>query len=112
MKPDNSVRPLHDGTHFIHLNNGIKLEDQLEYPGPQDATAVIREVRGAGEAVFSISGDIRAAHRQVKLRPRDWPLVCCRVDVPPGTDVLWANRVGTFGVSSAPFFVECRQHCW
>ena len=104
VKADNTVRPLHDGTHFIHLNNEIKLEDQLQYPGPQDATAVIREIRGSGEALFSISGDIRAAHRQVKLRRSDWPLVCCRVDIPAGTEVLWVNKVGTFGVSSAPFW--------
>lgn len=102
VKPDKSVRPLHDGTHFVQLNNEIVIRDQLEYPGPHDATAAIREARETGEAVFSVSGDISAAHRRVKIREKDWPLLCCRVD--SDSKVIWVNKVGTFGVSSAPYW--------
>ena len=102
VKPDKSVRPLHDGTHFVRLNNEIVLHDQLQYPGPQDAAAAIREARATGEAVFMMSGDISAAHRRVKIRKRDWPLLACQVE--SGSKVIWVNKVGTFGVSSAPFW--------
>ena len=102
VKPDQSVRPLHDGTHFVQLNNEITIQDQLQYPGPHDATAAIREARETGEAVFTVSGNISAAHRRVKVRKKDWPLLCCRVD--SDSKVIWVNRVGTFGVSSAPYW--------
>ena len=29
-KPDGSVRPIHDGTHFVQVNNGIQFTDKLD----------------------------------------------------------------------------------
>ena len=101
-KPDGSVRPLHDGTHFVQVNNNIVINDQLQYPGPQDTAGVIREVHDSQEAVFTISADISAAHRRVKIRREDWRLLACRSDA--SSKVIWVNKVGTFGISSAPLW--------
>ena len=101
-KPDGSVRPLHDGTHFVQVNNNIVINDQLQYPGPQDTAGVIREVHDSKEAVFTFWADISAAHRRVKIRREDWRLLACRSDA--SSKVIWVNKVGTFGISSAPLW--------
>ena len=101
-KPDGSVRPLHDGTHYVQVNNRIIINDQLQYPGPQDTAGVVREVHSSKEAVFTISADISAAHRRVKIRRQDWRLLACRSD--SSSKVIWVNKVGTFGISSAPIW--------
>ena len=101
-KPDGSVRPLHDGTHYVQVNNGIVFTDQLQYPGPHDVTAVIREVENSKEAVFVVSADISAAHRRVKVRKADWHLLACKSS--SDSPVIWVNKVGTFGISSAPYY--------
>ena len=98
-KPDGSVRPLHDGTHYVQVNNGIRFSDQLQYPGPHDVTALIREARDTGEAPFTISADISAAHRRVKIREEDWHLLGCKAS--SSSEVIWINCVGTFGIRSA-----------
>ena len=101
-KSDGSVRPVHDATHFVQVNNKILIEDQLQYPGPHCIAGVLREVADTKEAVFTISADIKAAHRLVKIRKCDWSLLCCKAD--SDSKVIWVNTCGTFGVSSAP--------CW
>ena len=101
-KPDGGVRPLHDATHSVMVNHAIKYRDQLQCPGPAEVAAVVREAVETREAVFCVSADIKAAHRLVKLREEDWPYVCCRAD--SLSEVVWINKVGTFGVSSAPYW--------
>ena len=56
----------------------------------------------SGEAPFCLSADIKAAHRLVKIRESDWGFMCCRAD--SSSDVIWVNKTGTFGVSSAPYW--------
>ena len=80
----------------------FEINDQLPYPGPQDTAGVIREVHESREAVFTISADISAAHGRVKIRREDWRLLACRSDT--SSKVIWVNRVGTFGISSAPLW--------
>ena len=46
--------------------------------------------------------DIQAAHRLVKVREKDWRLLCCRAH--SDSPVVWVNCVGTFGVSSASYW--------
>ena len=101
-KPNGDVRPLHDATHHVRLNNQIFFRDQLQYPGPADAAALVRFSNDEGEAVFSMSADIQAAHRLVKIRKKDWPLLCCKAD--SNSRTVWCNVVGTFGVSSASYW--------
>ena len=74
-KPNGDVRPLHDGTHYVHLNNNILFQDQLQYPDPEDAAFMVRHVQEAQEAMFGLSADISSAHRLVKIREKDWPLL-------------------------------------
>ena len=101
-KPDGSVRPLHDGTHSVRVNNVIRYQDQLECPGPGEIAAVVRTSVESREAPFCVSADIKAAHRLVKIRKADWGYMCCRVD--SSSETVWVNQVGTFGISSAPFW--------
>ena len=54
------------------------------------------------EASFCLSDDIRAAHRLVKVRRRDWPYMCCKADTE--SPAVWVNKFGTFGISSAPYW--------
>lgn len=101
-KPDGGIRPLHDATHSVMVNHGIKHRHQLQCPGPAEVAAVVREAVETKEAPFCVSADIKAAHRQVKIREADWPYICCRAD--SLSEVVWINKVGTFGVSSAPYW--------
>ena len=72
-KPNGDIRPLHDGTHGVRLNPCIRIQDQLEVPGPSDLVEVVARATESNEAVFYMSADISQAHRQVKIRPQDWP---------------------------------------
>ena len=101
-KPDGGVRPLHDGTHYVQVNNNIKFQDQLQYPCPQDAAALLRGTSESRESYFVLGADISAAHRLVKIRESDWHLLGCKSDSDAQT--IWINKVGTFGVSSAAYW--------
>eukprot|EP00435_Cladocopium_sp_Y103_P041011 s612_g11.t1 len=101
-KPNGDVRQLHDGTHHVRLNNNIMFQDQLQYPGPEDAASVVRWVQEEQDSFFALSADISSAHRLVKIRRQDWPLLGCKVRSEDKT--VWLNTVGTFGVSSASYW--------
>ena len=101
-KPDGSVRPIHDGTHFVQVNNGIQFTDKLDYPGPPDVAGAVRAARDTQDSFFTVSADIKAAHRLVKIRESDWRLLVCKAN--SDSEVCWVNKVGTFGVSSAPYW--------
>ena len=101
-KPDGSVRPLHDGTHSVQVNNAIVYRDQIQCPGPPEVAAAVRETLETREAPFALSADIRAAHRLVKIRPADWGFLACRAD--SDSQTVWINKCGTFGISSAPYW--------
>ena len=101
-KPDGSVRPLHDGTHSVMVNHEIRYADQLQCPGPAEVAASVREATLTLEAPFCVSADIQAAHRLVKVREADWGYLACKSD--SNSNVLWLNRVGTFGIASAPYW--------
>ena len=102
QKPDGSVRPLHDGTHGVNLNNSIRIEDRPEVPGPAEVLELVRMAKESGESVFCICADISHAHRRVLIRASDWGLLGCRAKT--GDATLWLNKVGTFGVSSAAYW--------
>ena len=101
-KPDGSVRPLHDATHSVNMNHEIKYQDKILCPGPPEIAAIVRETSSTGEACFCVSADIKAAHRLVKVRRKDWEYLCCRSD--STSETVWVNKTGTFGVSSAPYW--------
>ena len=101
-KANGDIRPIHDGTHGVHLNSSIKVLDRLEVPGPDEileCVAVSQEMR---EAVFGISADVSSAHRLVPIRRADWPKLGYRAR--SNDRVVWLNTVGTFGISSAAYW--------
>ena len=101
LKPDGSARPLHDGTHGVHVNNNIRLLNQQSNPGPKEVVHLVRSAKQSQEATFCITGDVTAAHRLFLVREADWPLLCCKVR--SDSPVVWYNKVGTFGISSSAF---------
>ena len=98
-KPNGDIRPIHDATHGVNLNNSIRIPNKLEVPGPADIVEVMSRAAESGEAGFGICADISQAHRRVKVRKSDWPKLGCKAS--SGSQVVWLNKVGTFGVSSA-----------
>ena len=78
-KPDGTVRPLHDGTHGVKVNNGIHLVNQTATPGPAEVAHVVSSAKRSREAAFGISADVTAAHRLVKHRRKDHPLMACTI---------------------------------
>ena len=102
QKPDGSVRPLHDATHSVMVNHSIKYQDKIDCPGPAEIASIVRETSETKDAPFCVSADIRAAHRLVKVRRKDWGYMCCKAD--SGSDTVWVNKTGTFGISSAPYW--------
>eukprot|EP00435_Cladocopium_sp_Y103_P068191 s408_g31.t1 len=70
--------------------------------GPEDAAAMLRWVEEEKDSFFALSADISSAHRLVKIRKCDWPLLGCKVRTEDKT--VWLNTVGTFGVSSASYW--------
>ena len=80
-KPDGSVRPLHDGTHYVQVNNGIKFLDQLQYPGPHDVTAFIREARRLWRGAFYIVGRHFSCTQKGKDPERGLALACMQIFV-------------------------------
>ena len=101
-KPNGDIRPLHDGTHGIGLNNKIRILDALHVPGPNEITEATAIAAENQEAVFALSADISEAHRRVKVRKADWPRLGCKSS--STSRVLWLNTVCTFGISSSAYW--------
>ncbi len=99
-KDEKAVRVLFDGTHSVQVNNEIKMEDQLEFPTPAELARVMEISREQDWGVIlAIAADIMKAHRRFLHDERDHGYLCCRAD--SDSKVVWANRVGTFGVACA-----------
>ena len=98
-KPDGTVRPVHDGTHGVHVNQEIKQLNLLSVPGPAEVAWLVRQAHEQRDAPFALTGDVAAAHRLVLIRKSDWALLACRAENDSPT--IFVNRVGTFGISSA-----------
>ena len=101
-KANGDIRPIHDGTHGVHLNSAIRVLDRLEVPGPDEILECVALSQETREAVFGISADISSAHRLVPIRRVDWPKLGCRAR--SSDRVVWLNTVGTFGISSAAYW--------
>ncbi|CAE7782898.1 unnamed protein product [Symbiodinium pilosum] len=98
-KPDGSVRPVHDGTHGVRVNQEIQQLNLLAVLGPAEVAWMVRQAHEQKEPPFAITGDVAAAHRLVRIRRQDWSLLACRAESESPT--LFINKVGTFGISSA-----------
>ena len=102
VKPDGSVRPIHDGTHGVGVNNGIALTNHVSVPGPGEMAFAVRQSAVMCETPLAVSADVKAAHRLLLHRKSDWALLACRAS--SEDDVVWINKVGTFGISSTSYW--------
>ncbi|CAE7863101.1 unnamed protein product, partial [Symbiodinium microadriaticum] len=88
-KPDGSVRPLHDGTHGVQVNNHIHLVNQLAVPGPAEMAFSARQSGAMQEVPLAATADVSAAHRLVLHGSRNLRKKCSIFLVEPP---LWDHR--------------------
>ena len=100
VEEKDKVRVVHDGTHHVHVNNRIRVRDQLRCPGAGELKVLMRERMEQGGRFFAILGDIAKAHRRVKVRAADWRFQICRIE----EGRVWVNKVGTYGIASAAYW--------
>ena len=102
-KSDHSWRILHDATHGVRVNPGIKPRDQQRMPTAGDARKVMSlSARECPGVHFSLHADVSKAHRRYLHAKRDWGLQACRANL--DLSRLWINRTGTFGVGCASYW--------
>ncbi|CAE7826044.1 unnamed protein product [Symbiodinium sp. CCMP2592] len=101
MKDDGTVRTIFDGTHSVKLNNRIRIDDHLEFPGPSCVGRAMEEMEDDGyHLLIGVAADVAKGHRRYKHRSEDHGYLGCRAreDGP-----IWFNRVGTFGMACAAY---------
>ena len=96
-----TARVLHDGTNGLSVNTRTRLRDQERSPISLDIKRAMREKSSRGLSTFALTADVKEAHRQIPIDPRDWHLLGCQVE--RGADVF-VNTVGTFGITSASYY--------
>ena len=96
-----SARVLFVGTNGLQVNTRTRLREQERSPIAADLERALREKATLVVRTFALTADVKEAHRQVPIHPRDWHLLGCRVEA--GADV-YINTVGTFGVASASYY--------
>ena len=96
-------RVIHDGTHGIGVNHRIRCQDKVRMPGPREKRALLEEFKERKETVLSIIGDFEKAHQRFKYRRDEQGYLACRVEEDDGW--VYVNKVGTFGVASAPYWL-------
>ena len=71
-KEDGSLRIIHDGTHGVHVNPTIKVQDQMRSPGIAEKRRIMSYVKGRHSVRFGHKGDVQSAHRLVLVDRKDW----------------------------------------
>eukprot|EP00435_Cladocopium_sp_Y103_P016869 s1943_g4.t1 len=95
-------RVIHDASHGVRVNHRIRCQDKLRMPGGREKRFLLSRFRAARSAVFSVIGDFGKAHRRFKYREEERGFLG-RV-VSEEDDVVYVNKVGTFGVTSTPYW--------
>eukprot|EP00438_Fugacium_kawagutii_P027692 Skav213622 [mRNA] locus=scaffold2986:518811:520007:+ [translate_table: standard] len=95
-------RVVHDGTHGVGVNNRIRCVDKVRMPSAREKRALLSEYKTAKEVVISLVGDFEKAHRRFLYAAEERGFLGCRVD--ETEDVVYVNRVGTFGITSTPYW--------
>ena len=88
-KPDGGHRIIHDGTHWVQLNNEINIVDRLENPGPGELAAL--SVAAGERVIFGLNADVAKAHRRVKVKEEDWGVLACKTSA--AADVVWLKKL-------------------
>ena len=105
LQEKEKIRVLHDGTHVTGINKKIKTRDKLRTPGPREKAHLLNGYRDRGRFGVSLLGDVGKAHRRVKVRREDWAWQACSLDdCRSESDVVYLNKVGTFGIGSAAYW--------
>jgi len=115
-EPGGKERIIHDGTHFVGVNQEIRVRDLEQYPTPADVAAGIAQDEAEPSATphryLALKTDGSKAHRRVPVSELDWGLQACAVEPrPPGVEgpawdawPIYLNKVGTYGISSASWW--------
>ena len=95
-------RVIHDGTHGVGVNNRIRCLDKVRMPGPREKREIMEELSLEKEVVMALVGDFEKAHRRFLYQERERGFLGCKVE--DDEDLVYVNRVGTFGVGSTPYW--------
>ena len=71
------------------MNTRTRLRDQERSPIAADLKRAMREKATLGVRTFALTADVKKAHRQVPIHPRDWHLLGCRVET--GAEYFWCS---------------------
>ena len=95
-------RVIHDASHGVKVNHRIKCRDKLRMPGGREKRCLLEKFQRSKDVVFSLIGDFGKAHRRFKYRRDECGFLACRVS--DNDPYIYVNCVGTFGVSSTPYW--------
>ena len=101
-KATGKQRVIHDGSHGVRVNHRIRCLDKLRMPCGREKRHLLSKFRAARDVVFSLIGDFGKAHRRFKYRKDEQGYLACKVR--EDEDVVYVNCVGTFGISSTPYW--------
>ena len=102
-------RMIHDASHGVRVNHRIRCRDKIRAPGAREKKTILRELRERNEVAFSVVGDISKAHRRFKHSADEHGYLACQLEAGSDrrnsdSDIIYVNRVGTFGVSCASYW--------
>ena len=103
-------RVIHDASHGVRVNHRIKCRDKIRAPGAREKKMLLREMKAKKKTAFSVVGDISKAHRRYKHQASEHGFMGCQVDDKeelegdPGSQSVYVNKVGTFGLSPASYW--------
>ena len=103
-------RMIHDATHRLRVNHRIRCRDKIRAPEAREKKQLLREMMDARQVAFSVVGDIDKGHRQFKHRMEEHGYLGCPIDSreevegDPEFQIVYVNKLGTFGVSCASYW--------
>ena len=103
-------RIIHDAAHGVRVNHRIRCRDKIRAPGAREKKQILRELQANKEIAYSVVGDISKAHRRYKHQASEHGFMGCQidgeetVDGDPDSQIVYVNKVGTFGLSPASYW--------
>ena len=83
------------------VNTYIRVRDRDETPAAADIKRVLREAARGGLQFRGLVVDVKGAHCLILVARSDWKYQCFQL---PGSDDVYLNTVGTFGIRSASYW--------
>ena len=100
LQEKDKLRVLHDGSNATRVNYRIRCRDRQRMPTVKEKHTLLAEQRRARQYAFALLADASKAHRRIKVCPREWGFLGCRLKA----GKVWINQVQTFGISSASYW--------